>query len=125
MDPTFNPGGTGVFGGLYAVAMQPDGKILIGGRFTSYNGDAAGMVTRLNADGTRDQTFTAPGIDANCLVRSLLMQPDGKLLVGGSFSIYNGNYGGIVRRLFTINPSPAPSLTKGPIKPSMKRKQAA
>ena len=49
--------------GLSAVALQPDGKIVIGGEFTSYNGDSAASdnVMRLNADGTRDTTFNAGG----------------------------------------------------------------
>ena len=50
---SFDPGANGK---VDAMAVQPDGKIVIGGTFNSYNGDAAASdrVMRLNADGTRD-----------------------------------------------------------------------
>src|SRR5436190_24161449 len=61
IDTTFNAGGAGADNGVFSVAVQPDGKIVIGGQFTSYNGDPAASdeVMRLNADGTRDTTFNA------------------------------------------------------------------
>src|SRR4051812_10382911 len=67
IDTTFNPGGAGASTTVFAVAVQPDGKIVIGGNFASYNGDAAAsdFVMRLNADGTRDTTFNAGGAGAN------------------------------------------------------------
>ena len=62
-DTTFNAGGTGADLHVEAVAMQPDGKIVIGGAFTSYNGaaTASDKVMRLNANGTRDTTFNPGG----------------------------------------------------------------
>src|SRR4028118_657157 len=57
-----------------AVVLQPDGKILIGGSFTEYNGSPASMVVRLNADGTRDTTFNPPSM--NEVVMAIALQPD-------------------------------------------------
>jgi len=93
IDTTFNGGGTGADGLVLAVAVQSDGKIVIGGNFTSYNGDAAASnrVMRLNADGTRDTTFNAGGAGADELVRAVAVQPDGKIVIGGNFDSYNDN----------------------------------
>ena len=92
-DPTFNAGGAGADGNVFALAIQPDGKILIGGFFTGYNGDAAAndRVMRLNTDGTRDATFNAGGSGANSGVFTVAIQPDGKILVGGFLTAYNGD----------------------------------
>jgi uncharacterized delta-60 repeat protein len=92
-DPTFNIGGSGTTLLVNAVAVQPDGKIVIGGLFTSYNGDAAASdrVIRLNADGTRDTTFNVGGAGANLIVYAAALQPDGKILIGGDFTSYNGD----------------------------------
>src|SRR5436190_12488220 len=67
IDPAFNAGGSGADSAVYALAVQPDGKIIIGGIFTGYNGDTtvSARVMRLNADGTRDTTFNAGGAGAN------------------------------------------------------------
>ena len=81
-----------------AVAVQPNGKILVGGGFTSLNGRAGvpDDLIRLNADGTPDPTFNTHlgrGFDDpydGGHVYSLAVQPDGKILVGGWFSILNG-----------------------------------
>jgi uncharacterized delta-60 repeat protein/CSLREA domain-containing protein len=96
-DPSFNAGGTGVQGTsapqVYAVALQSDGKILIGGDFSIYNGDVAASnnIMRLNTDGTRDTSFNAVGTGAGNIVFAVVVQPDGKILIGGRFSTYNGD----------------------------------
>lgn len=84
VDASFNPG-TGADGTIYAVLVQPDGKILIGGGFTSYNGTSRKYLARLNADGSLDSTFVGPnfGGTSGRRVESLALQPDGKLLAGG------------------------------------------
>src|SRR6185436_11532402 len=76
-----------------AVAVQPDGKILIAGQFTSYNGDATASdyVMRLNADGTRDTTFNAGGSGAQGSVSAVAVQSDGKIVIAGLFTSYNGD----------------------------------
>jgi uncharacterized delta-60 repeat protein len=79
-DDTFNPDpGLGPLG---AVAVQPDGKVLIGGY-----GDGASyrQVRRLLASGADDPEWTRPAIDGgDAVVYAILLQPDGKVLVGGN-----------------------------------------
>jgi uncharacterized delta-60 repeat protein/M6 family metalloprotease-like protein len=85
VDSSFNPG-TGANGTVYAVLLQPDGKIIIGGEFTSYNGTARQILARLNSDGSLDTGFTGPAfVSGFWSVHSLALQSDGKLLVGGIF----------------------------------------
>ena len=88
LDTSFNPG-TGAAYIVYSVAMQADGKVLIGGSFYSYNGTARKYFTRLNSDGSLDTGFD-PGTGADYTVYSVAMQADGKVLIGGEFSSYNG-----------------------------------
>ncbi|HVQ36065.1 MAG TPA: delta-60 repeat domain-containing protein, partial [Pyrinomonadaceae bacterium] len=88
LDASFNPG-TGVNNEITTLAVQPDGKIVIGGDFTQYNGVSRPRVARLNADGSLDTSF-APGTGANLRVQALAIQGDGKIIIGGSFSTYNG-----------------------------------
>src|SRR5207248_2455687 len=73
--------------GVVSVAVQPDGKILVGGNFTTLGGGGFGTATRdhigrLNPDGSLDASFD-PG--ANGSVSSLALQADGRILVGGGF----------------------------------------
>jgi uncharacterized delta-60 repeat protein len=90
--PGFNVAGSGFDNSVQTLAVQPDGKVLVGGDFTSYNGDAAApnCVLRLNADGSLDKSFNYGGAGGNSTVWALVVQPDGKILMGGSFSTYNG-----------------------------------
>jgi RNA polymerase sigma factor (sigma-70 family) len=82
-----------------SFAVQRDGKILIGGGFNQVNGVARTGIARLNSDGSVDRTFD-PGSGLGPLipkpfgpslsVKSLVLQPDGKILLGGSFDTFNG-----------------------------------
>ena len=95
LDADFNPGASNV---VYALAVQPDGKILVGGDFTGLGG-GTGTTTRhrigrLQPDGTLDATFN-PG--ANDVVRTLLVQADGQILVGGFFTALGGGTGTTLR----------------------------
>lgn len=76
-------------GDVYAIAVQTDGKILVGGSFTTFNNVAQNRIIRLNTDGTKDATFNVgTGFDSN--VNQILLQPDGKILLTGPFNTYNG-----------------------------------
>ncbi len=86
-DPTFDPG-TGADSLVYALAVQADGKVLIGGDFASYNGTGRNRIARLNSDGSLDTSFN-PGTGASSTVLAVAVQADGKVLIGGSFSTYN------------------------------------
>jgi uncharacterized delta-60 repeat protein len=63
-----------------------DGKILIGGAFTNYNGTPRNGIARLNADGSLDNGFNpASGADGSAFI--LAQQLDGKILFGGDFTL--------------------------------------
>jgi len=98
LDENFNPG-KGVYSlSVNAVALQSDGKILIGGDFTSVNDVSRNRIARLNADGTLDMTFD-PGWGANDKVFSIAVQPDGKILIAGEFTGVNAINRGYLARL--------------------------
>ncbi len=84
---SFNPGLNSHADYVLSLAIQADGKILVGGRFTSLGGESRANIGRLNADGTLDESFN-PGADDN--VDSLAVQPDGQILVGGRFTMLAG-----------------------------------
>ncbi len=88
IDPSFKPG-TGADGTIQALARQADGKILIGGDFQNYDGTPRARIARINPNGSLDPSF-APGTGANGLVYDILVLPDGKLLVAGAFTNFNG-----------------------------------
>ena len=87
-DTSFNTG-TGANGTVYALAVQADGRVVIGGDFTAVNGVPSGHIARLNTDGSVDLTFT--NASASDSVRAIAIQLDGQILVGGLFSSVNGN----------------------------------
>src|SRR6266478_4503902 len=81
----FDPNANGV---VRVVVVQPDGKILIGGDFTTLapNGGVSvtrNRIARLNPDGTMDTAFNP---NANSSVFAIAVQTDGKILVGGLFN---------------------------------------
>lgn len=88
LDTNFNLG-NGASSRIVSTSIQPDGKIIIGGYFTSYNGIARSGIARLNADGSLDSSFNV-GTGVNAGVATTSIQSDGKILVGGYFTNYNG-----------------------------------
>ncbi len=90
VDPTFNPGGTGTDAIINALVRQPDGKILITGSFTSYNGTPVGRIARLHADGTLDTAFNAGGAGLDQPGAALALLPGGRIVVSGTFTAVNG-----------------------------------
>lgn len=72
-------------GSVQAIAVQPDGKILVGGRFTRVDGSLKGHLIRLRADGGLDPDFSAPLLNSGEAVNALALQPDGRIVVGGTF----------------------------------------
>ncbi len=91
LDASFDPG-TGLGGAyttVYAIAVQTDGKIIVGGYFTDYSGTPRNNIARLNSDGSLDAGFnTGNGADGD--VRSIVIQPNGKIIIAGYFYDYNG-----------------------------------
>jgi len=86
LDTTFGQTGTGFNGEIYSIKIQSDGKIVVGGDFTSYNGIARSRIARLNSDGSLDTSFDI-NLPIDKVVRTILIQADGKILVGGDFTI--------------------------------------
>jgi uncharacterized delta-60 repeat protein len=84
LDTGFNPG-TGADAEITAAVLQSDGRIIVAGRFTSFNGFIHNRICRLNADGSVDQTFGL-GNGFNGAALSLALQADGRIIVGGQFS---------------------------------------
>ena len=77
---------------IYTIKLQSDGKILVGGEFTQYNGFSNYGIIRLNSDGTRDTSFTSyfNGLVSAYEIKSIQIQPDDKILVAGTFKSYSG-----------------------------------
>jgi uncharacterized delta-60 repeat protein len=99
LDATFNPG-TGANARVLSLARQSDGKLIVGGEFTSFNGQARGCLVRLNADGSTDAGFaTASGTGAGAPVNDVALAPDGKIVIAGSFYSCNGTNRTRVARL--------------------------
>ena len=98
LDNTFNPG-TGANGNVTVFVLQPDGKVLIGGEFTTFNGTNRNRISRLNADGSLDLSFD-PGAGADASVSAITLQPDGNILIGGDFLTVNGVLRPYVARLY-------------------------
>lgn len=88
LDSFFNPG-AGADATVYALAVQPDGRILVGGAFRNLGGQPMNRYGRLNADGSVDDTF-AVGFGADGIVRAIAVGPDGKILLAGDFGSVDG-----------------------------------
>src|SRR5213592_492926 len=84
LDTSFDPG-TGADGEITAAVLQSDGRIIVAGRFTSFNGFTHNGICRLNADGSVDQTFGL-GNGINNAALALALQSDDRIIVGGQFS---------------------------------------
>lgn len=84
--------GTGFDSVVYAIAVQADGKILVGGDFGDLDGNARNNLVRLNSDGTEDAAFyTNMGTAFTGAVRSIMVHSTGGIVVGGSFTSFDGN----------------------------------
>jgi uncharacterized delta-60 repeat protein len=90
IDESFNPG-YGTDRPVQRVAVQPDGKVLIVGPFSSVNGSQRDGIARLHSDGTVDASFRptiqgGPSLGMGVQPVGLCLQPDGKILIGGRFT---------------------------------------
>ncbi|WP_426094106.1 delta-60 repeat domain-containing protein [Flavobacterium sp. DSR2-3-3] len=88
-DLSFNLG-SGINGKVYCAIIQPDGKIILGGSFTSFNSANASRLVRINSDGSLDTTFNTAIAASSGVMYSISLQTDGNLIVVGSFTKYNG-----------------------------------
>ncbi len=88
IDANFNPL-ISVDGLCTTAALQSDGKVVIAGEFQKTNGTDTVRFTRVNSDGTTDATFNS-GSGFDVAPTTLAIQPDGKILASGNFTVYNG-----------------------------------
>ena len=88
-------------GAIYAIAIQTDGKIVIGGNFETVDGATRRDIARLNPDGSLDTTFQNGLAGSSSSVRCVQIQSDGKILIGGDFTMVNTSYRNYVARLNT------------------------
>jgi uncharacterized delta-60 repeat protein len=125
-DPAFGSGGAVYYSlgsgpspsaRLDAVALQPDGKILVAGRGTDANGQDSFLVARLNSDGSLDTSFAVGGVfmpqlgtgsPATSAAHAIALQPDGKIVVGGEA---NGSPNGFM--LIRLNSNGTPDADFG------------
>lgn len=88
LDNSFAPDlSSGTFS-LNKIALQADGKILLGGTSGTINGMSRTGLARLNSNGSLDTSFNP--IFGNPSIAAITVQPDGKIMVGGSFDGVNG-----------------------------------
>ena len=80
---SFNPNASDF---VHSIAVQADGKILAGGEFTSIGGQTRNRIARLETDGRLDQPLDLGLLPAASAVEATAVQPDGKVLIGGTFS---------------------------------------
>ena len=105
LDPTFDAA-SAIDGSVYAIAVQPDGTVLVGGDFTR-------RLARLNVDGSLDATFQV-GSGASGSVYAIELLADGRIFVGGSFSSFNGVSRSYVARLLPGGAVDSAFVPKGP-----------
>ena len=99
-------------------AVQADGKLLVIGNFAAVNGERSTNIARINSDGSPDTLFNSR-ITVDGPVQSVLAQPDGRILIAGSFDRVNGQTREHVARLNSdgtldagFDPGPGPD---GPV----------
>ncbi len=97
VDATFATG-TGADKNVRGLTVQPDGKIIVAGEFMNFENVPCHHIARLNADGSLDKTFDT-GSGASNIADCAVVQPDGKILIGGSLTGFNGSASGGIARL--------------------------
>ncbi len=99
LDETFGAV-TGPNGTVHSIVVQADGRVLIGGWFTTVDNQSANRIARLNADGSLDGTFAVGSGFSDGPVRTIVAEPNGRVLVGGQFTAYDGT---TANRLVRLN----------------------
>jgi uncharacterized delta-60 repeat protein len=87
---SLNPSLEGPDATVHCVATDPDGKVLVGGNFNKIHGEFRSRIARVHNNATLDKSFGRGFSGANEPILSLALQPDGKILVGGGFTDFNG-----------------------------------
>jgi len=94
VDPAFNPGAGFNDSAMSIVADPIRNNVVVAGYFTDYDGNTVGRIARVNTDGSMVAGFPAPNEGnsegANGPIRCVTRQPDGRLIIAGEFTSYNG-----------------------------------
>ncbi len=98
IDSSFDPG-SGFDNYVSDLVVQPDGKILVTGAFTTFNGVSRNGIARLNANGTLDTSFDPGTGTLGGMPESIAVFSNGKIIIAGSFLGYNGTYRKGIARL--------------------------
>jgi len=120
IDTTFDFGGSTGFANNSVLSISPtsDGGYVVGGSFTTANGSSANRIVKLASDGSTDATFVI-GTGFNNQVNFISQQSDGKFIVTGSFTSYNGtavpglcrlNTDGTLDGSYSPSPTGSPSI---------------
>jgi uncharacterized delta-60 repeat protein len=105
---------------VYALALQPDGRLLIGGAFSNVQGVVRQRVARLHPDGSLDQSFDTSALGSfqssysPAVVRAVASQPGGKTVIGGSFELRTGTRSYFCLARLNADGSVDTSFTPGP-----------
>lgn len=89
LDTSFDDG-AGIGGSPFDIALQSDGKIIVSGQITSYDGVSQNSIFRLNTDGSLDTSFNTGSATGSGPIYSLNVLTDDKILIGGDFTNFNG-----------------------------------
>ncbi len=95
-DPSFTPADLSGAGTVWKIVLLPGGKMLLGGDFSAVNQQPCLGLVRLQADGSHDPAFKASGYTSSSstssgLIRGIIIQTDGKIVLGGLFRIGTGS----------------------------------
>lgn len=104
-----------ISGVYYDYVLQPDGKLIVCGWISEYNGDAVPFIMRLNSDATLDTEFMSNigdgpsgGLGNYTYLSALLIQSDGKIIVAGNFDEWNGS---VIEDMVRLNTDGSPDVT--------------
>jgi len=92
IDTAYMPG-IGFDRPVTAIKLQPDGKLIVAGLFTTFNSTPRKGIVRLTTGGIFDTTFngvTTGFATVQDYPRSIAVQSTGRIIVGGDFYSYNG-----------------------------------
>src|SRR5512133_1170471 len=88
IDASFVPA-PGTNDAVNVVIPQPDGKIIVAGRFTQANNVGRNRIARFNFDGSLDTSFD-PGTGADAETTAAVLQPDGRIVGAGRVPSFHG-----------------------------------
>lgn len=70
------------------ILVDSENRIVVGGRFSNYNGVKTSGILRLNYDGSINDRFNG-GINENGIINKIIIDSNNRILLGGNFNTYN------------------------------------